>query len=72
MHRTENQRDAFLHSLPFILLEVLLEEVVEGDLTVDEIDGMLVGGEAVGSNHHRLDEDSFLDGVTQDIHFISD
>ena len=54
------------------LLEVLLEQVVEGDLTVDEIDGMLIGSEAVGGNHHRLDEDSFLDGVTQDIHFISD
>ena len=51
---------------------MLLEQVVEDDLTVDKVDGMLVGSEAVSSNHYRLDEDSFLDGVTQYIHFISD
>ena len=51
---------------------MLLEQVVEGDLTVDQVDGMLVGREAVSGNHHGLDEDSFFDGVTQYIHFISD
>ena len=45
---------------------------MEGDLTVDQVDGVLVGCKAVGSNHHRLDEYAFLDGVTQYIHFISD
>ena len=51
---------------------MLLEQVVEGDLTLDQVNGMLVGREAVSGNHHGLDEDSFLDGVTQYIHFISD
>ena len=50
----------------------LLEQVVEGDLAVDEINGMFVGGEAIGGNHHGLDEDSFLDGITQYLHFVSD
>ena len=49
-----------------------LEQVVEGDLAVDKIDGVFVGSKPIGGNHHGLDEDSFLDGITQNLHFISD
>ena len=45
---------------------------MEGDLALDEVDRVFVGSEAIGGNHHGLDEDTFLDGVTQHFHFISD
>ena len=45
---------------------------MEGDLAVDEVDGVFVGSEAIGGNHHGLYEDSFLDGIMQDFHFVSD
>lgn len=50
----------------------LHEQVVEGDLAVDEVDGVFVWHEAIGGNHHGLDEDSFLDGITQYVHLVSD
>ena len=54
------------------LIDILMEQVVEGDLTVDEVDGVFVGFEAIGGDHHGLDEDTFFDGITQDLHFVSD
>ena len=45
---------------------------MEGDLAVDEVDGVFVRREAIGGDHHGLDEDTFFDGITQDLHFVSD
>ena len=53
-------------------IDILLEQVVENDLAVNKVDGVFIGCKAIGSNHHGLDENSFLDGVTQYFHFVSD
>ena len=53
-------------------IDILLEQVVENDLAVNKVDGVFIGCKAIGRNHHGLDENSFLDGVTQYFHFVLD